>query len=191
MAGCRNLGYPASVDMGSAVSGRDLQVIRWQLGREPRGVMAVKRRCCRGYPQVIQVYPLLNGEPFPTLFWLTCPVLVERLSRLESQGYIKRLEARITEDGALREELYGDHRSYIAERWAALSEADRTWIKNRGLAETFRKRGIGGISDWNKVKCLHLHYAHHLARGSAIGHWLENRFSIEECPPRHVICNRT
>ncbi len=181
------------VEMGSAVSEQDLNVIQGQLGREPRGVLAVERRCRFGYPQVIKVYPLLNGAGeaclFPTLFWLTCPALVEGLSQIEGQGCIKELEKRVAEDEELRHGYYQDHRTYIAERWSALSELDRARIEKGELAEALRKRGIGGIADWDRVKCLHLHYAHHLARGSAIGRWLERRFLIEECPPKQTQCS--
>jgi hypothetical protein len=172
---------------------RTWRVLRGQLGREPRGVLGIERHCRFGYPQVIKVYPLLRdgaGEarPFPTLFWLTCPALVEQLSRLEQQGYIKALEQALAEDERLRREYYEDHRRYIAERWAALSPEDRALAERLGLAEGLRARGIGGLADWDRVKCLHLHYAHHLARGSAIGRWLEERFSLEGCSLERVIC---
>ncbi|HIC96436.1 TPA: DUF501 domain-containing protein, partial [Candidatus Bipolaricaulota bacterium] len=47
---------------------------------------------------------------------------------------------------------------------------------------------IGGLADWDKVKCLHLHYAHHLARGNIVGRWVEDRFSLKECGPERIIC---
>lgn len=180
--------------MGSAVSEQDLQVIRRQLGREPRGVLAVERRCCFGYPQVIKVQPLLlNGAgeacPFPTLFWLTCPTLVEQLSRIEGQGQIKVIEKQLATDERLRQEYHRNHRDYITERWATLDGADRAVIEEKGLAEALRKRGIGGIADWERIKCLHLHYAHHLARGTTIGRWMEDHFALEECPPERVLCD--
>ncbi|MGQ9478331.1 MAG: DUF501 domain-containing protein [Candidatus Bipolaricaulia bacterium] len=172
---------------------RALQVLRGQLGREPRGLLGIERRCRFGYPQVIKVYPLLKngaGEPcpFPTLFWLTCPALVEQLSRLEEHGYIKELEQALAGDERLRREYQEDHRRYLAERWAALTEEDKKLLEGKGLAEALRGRGIGGLSDWDRVKCLHLHYAHHLARGSALGRWLESHFQLEECPPGRVLC---
>jgi len=171
----------------------ELRVIASQLSRKPRGVLSVERRCRFGYPQVIKVYPLLRDGagracPFPTLFWLTCPTLIERLSRLEHQGYIKELERKLAEDGRLREEYYQNHRDYIAERWAALTPEDRALAAEKGLDKALRGRGIGGLADWDKVKCLHLHYAHHLARGNAIGRWVEDRFSLKECGPERIIC---
>lgn len=176
--------------MGSQIDERDLRVIQGQLGHEPRGLLEIERRCRWGYPQVVKVYPLLRVScaPFPTLFWLTCPALVEQLSRLEEHGYIKELEQALAGDERLRQEYQEDHRRYLAERWAALSGEDKALVEERGLTAALRGRGIGGLSDWDKVKCLHLHYAHHLARGSALGRWVESHFQLEECPPGRVLC---
>jgi hypothetical protein len=142
---------------------------------------------------VIKVYPLLRDsskiEPFPTLFWLTCPFLAEQLSALEYQGYIKRLEQLLAEDERLRQEYYQNHRDYIAERWAALTEEDKALIEREGLTQVLKERGIGGLADWSKIKCLHLHYAHHLARGNIVGRWVENHFSIKECPRERALCD--
>jgi len=134
---------------------------------------------------VIKVYPLIREagkfEIFPTLFWLSCPNLIEQISRLEYQGVIKRLEALIAEDRAFRERYHQNHREYILERWQLLSPEDRAFLKARKLEETLKKRGIGGIKDWNKVKCLHLQYAHYLARENVIGQWLAEHFVIRAC----------
>lgn len=179
--------------MEPQVDGCTLRVLRGQLGREPHGVLGIERRCRFGYPQVIRVYPLLaNGaggaRPFPTLFWLTCPFLAEQLARLEQQGYVKAAEQALAADEQLRREYHDDHRRYLAERWAALSPEDQALAEEQGLAPALRERGIGGLADWDRVKCLHLHYAHHLARGSALGRWLEARFQLEECPPERARC---
>ena len=50
-----------------------------------------------------------------------------------------------------------------------------------GVAAALRERGIGGIANRDSVKCLHLHYAHHLARGSAIGAEIETLGTIRIC----------
>lgn len=168
-----------------AIDQADRLALRRQLGREPRGVVRVERRCPAGHPLVIKVYPLVRRgeafEPFPTLFWLTCPRVVEQVSRLEHRGWIARLEARLRRDLALRNALREDHRRYRQERWETLTPEDRARLEARGWAQALRERGIGGIADWDHLKCLHLHYAHHLARGNAIGRWLEVRVPIALC----------
>ena len=164
------------------VSERDLAVLWEQLGREPRGVRAIETRCPVGHPQVIRVYPLTDGEPFPTLFWLTCPSLVRQISQLEHQGLIAELEALLVRDDDLREGLFEDHRAYVAERWNELSARDQQWIRDQGLSEVFLERGIGGVANWMSVKCLHLHYAHHLARANVLGAWIDAHYEIVACP---------
>jgi len=163
------------------VSPRDVDVLREQLGREPRGVRAVETRCPIGHPQVIRVYPLVEGAPFPTLFWLTCPALVAQISQLEHGGTIAELEAALARDDALRQEYKANHRTYVADRWHELSERDRRWVELQGLSDVFLERGIGGIRHWSTVKCLHLHYAHHLARANALGAWIDAHYEIAVC----------
>lgn len=170
----------------SLVGGNDLDVLRRQLGREPRGVLRVETRCPVGHPQVVKVYPLLKldagTEPFPTLFWLTCSRIIEQVSRLENDGWIGRLERLLQEDDALKNSYERNQRQYVAERWKTLTPEDRRWMEAQGWSEGFASRGIGGLADWSRIKCLHLHYAHHLARENVIGQWLDEHFVIQPCP---------
>ncbi len=137
----------------------------------------VATRCPAGHPQVLRCHPLRGGlsrcEPFPTLYWLVCPSLTYALSKLEHAGWITRLAERLQTEEAFRAAVEHDHDAYAAERWALLDAGEIAAIQRRGLEAEFRERGIGGIRDRSSVKCLHLHYAHHLARGSAIGQALD------------------
>lgn len=171
---------------------RDRAIIEQQLGRPPRGLLNVEVRCPWGYPAVIRVAPLLKEnneiEPFPTLFWLTCPILREQLSRLEEQGVIGQLEAKIAHDPDLQARYVEDHRRYAQERFSLVSFTERALLERRGWLESLQDRGIAGIADFRTVKCLHAHYAHHLARGSVIGRWLEERFRLVWCPAEDIRC---
>jgi hypothetical protein len=171
---------------------RDRVIIEQQLGRPPRGLLNIEVRCPWGYPAVIRVAPLLdNKELFPTLFWLTCPILREQLSRLEEQGVIKTLEDEIARDPELQRLYCEDHRRYAHERLSLLSPYEKKFLEDRGWLEALTERGIAGIADFRTVKCLHAHYAHHLARGSTIGRWLEERFQFVWCPPDEIRCQPT
>jgi hypothetical protein len=167
----------------------DLWIIEQQLGRPPRGLVNIEVRCPWEYPAVIRVAPLLdNEEPFPTLFWLTCPILREQLSRLEERGVIGQIEEEIAHSSELRERYAEDHRHYAQERLSLLSPEENKLLEERGWLKVLRDRGIAGIADLRTVKCLHAHYAHHLARGSTIGRWLEERFQFVWCPPNEIRC---
>lgn len=175
---CRLCIYAAGM---ADVNARDVETLREQLGREPRGVRAIETRCPVGHPQVVRVYPLVDGEPFPTLFWLSCPSLVRQISQLEHQGLVSRLEELVARDDELRARYFDDHRAYIRERWNELSERDRGWIDDQALSDVYHERGIGGILNWASVKCLHLHYAHHLARANVLGAWIDKHYQIDPC----------
>lgn len=163
------------------IAEKELLIIEKQLGRRPRGVRAIETRCPAGHPQVIKVSPLVDDKPFPTLFWLTCPSLNTQISRLEHEGNIQIVEALIREDSEFQEAYHQNHQRYAEERWSQLSTLEKVWIESHGYADALLKTGIGGIHDWDTVKCLHLHYAHHLARGNVIGEWIDKHFEIAQC----------
>jgi len=142
-------------------------------------------RACSDHPQVVRCHPLheIDGrpQPFPTLFWLTCPRLDGRLADLERRGAVKELQMRLEGDESLLAEVRRDHASYIDDRWTVLTERDRSAIRLHGLAGDLLSRGIGGILNFSSVKCLHLHAAHHLARGSTLGKLIEEMADLTPC----------
>jgi hypothetical protein len=145
----------------------------------------VERRCPAGHPLVLKCYPLRNDrdpvEPFPTLFWLDCEAVSKQIARLEYAGGVGAIEERIAADPALRERVHADHDAYVEERWQLLSDDDRVRAEAARVAGALQRRGIGGIANRDSVKCMHLHYAHHLARGTAIGREIEALGEIRLC----------
>jgi exopolyphosphatase / guanosine-5'-triphosphate,3'-diphosphate pyrophosphatase len=133
-----------------------------QLGREPLTEFSVVARCGDGHPLVIRNHPVdRNGDPFPTLYWLTCPAAVKSVARLESEGWIRRLEERSRSDPEFGAALNEAHRRYASERGHWTPEAEG-W------------GGVGGTR--TGVKCLHAHYANHLAGGGdPVGAWVASR----------------
>jgi len=129
----------------------DLIAIREQLGRDPTTPFSVVVRCQGGHPLVIRNRPIdLDGNPFPTLFWLTCPDAHRAVARLESVGRIRELNERCDDDPVFAAEVERAHRDHARERARYLP-----------AAEAFG--GVGGTR--TGVKCLHAHYANHLAGG--------------------------
>ena len=171
------------------VSLEDKKIIAHQLGRPPRGLVAISKRCVHGYPQVVTVYPLLDGKPFPTLYWLTCPFLSQEIASLEADGMISRLEEEIHRDPNLAKRLVLAHRSYIEERRRLLSREDLVYLEEKRMLPALMERGIGGIADYSRIKCLHLHVAHTLAAENPIGNIVLGRFRRCECPPEEAICS--
>jgi hypothetical protein len=130
-------------------SNEEQRVVEEQLGRPARGSWAVALRCHLGVPMVIENHPRLDdGTPFPTLLWLTCPVLVKRLSRLEFEGRMTEIGTRLDGDPAFRDRLVAALASYRARR------DSHEVIEDAGPPP-------GGGPD--RIKCLHAHAAHELA----------------------------
>jgi len=148
------------------------------LGRRARGLRGVAVADASGAPVVVRVAPLVEGKPFPTLFWLVDPHFTYAIDRVEAAGLIARLQARINGSGSLCRSMSGDHRAHIRLRDHCTSAAEWSRIESRGFAGVFARRGIGGIEDWRRVRCLHTWYAAHLVIPNSVGamleaHWAE------------------
>ena len=127
--------------------------------------------------------------PFPTLFWLTCPFLVQAIDRLEADGWVKRMERFLSQDPHLAHSVEEAHRHYAAERATLLSPEDRALLEGRGMLRDLLEKGIGGTADFRRVKCLHLHTAHALARENPIGARVLRLLGERACLKTEVICS--
>jgi hypothetical protein len=108
------------------------------------------------------------GEPFPTMFWLTCPQLVAGVSRLEAAGGVAAWTQRVAQDPDLAASLQRGN----AEQRALRPELDL---------------GIGGARPGARtLKCLHAHVAFALARP---GYVLGERILAEVDPPWPDVCS--
>lgn len=135
------------------ISDADAAAVTAQLGRAPRGVREIAHRCPCGLPAVVQTAPRLeDGTPFPTLYYLTCSRLASQLSGLEAAGRMREMTERLNADPELAAAYRRAHEAYLAERDA---------IESLGTGVS-----AGGMPD--RVKCLHVHAAHALARGPGI-----------------------
>ena len=137
----------------------DRDAVTLLLGRPPQGDFEVVVRRSDGRPVVIRNAPLLaDGTPMPTRYWLVDEDLRRAVSTLEASGGVRAAEAAV--DPA---EVAAAHRRYAAERDAALPPGHTG------------PRPTGGVAGTRKgVKCLHAHYAWHLAGGAdPVGRWVE------------------
>jgi hypothetical protein len=141
----------------------DVERVTELLGRTPRADFEVVVRTDDGGPAVIRNAPLLaDGTPMPTRYWLVAPELVRAVSRLEADGGVRAANAAV--DPA---ELAAAHAEYSIERAAALPP---DWTGPQPFG------GVGGTRQG--VKCLHAHYAWHLAGGAdPVGRWVADRIA--------------
>ena len=141
-----------------SASAEDRVRVEELLGRPPGGAFEVIVRDADGDPVVLLNEPLLaDGRPMPTRYWLVGAGARRRVGTLESEGGVRRAEEAV--DPA---ELAAAHDRYAAERDAALP------VDHEGPRPS---AGVGGTR--RGVKCLHAHYAWHLAGGDdPVGRWV-------------------
>jgi len=131
----------------------DREAVAAQLGRPPRALRSVAHRCPCGLPSVVQTSPrLADGTPFPTLYYLTCRRLTGLVGRIEASGAMREMTDRLATDPELAAAYRAAHESYLAERDAV--EPLGTQVSAGGMP--------------GRVKCLHVHVAHALARGPGV-----------------------
>lgn len=142
----------------------DRAAVEALLGRPIQGDFEVVVRHDDGSPVVLCNAPLMrDGTPMPTRYWLVGEPERTLVSRLEADGGVRAAEAEID-----AEVIADAHRRYAAARDAAIP-ADHTGHRPSG--------GVGGTRQG--VKCLHAHYAWHLAGGDdPVGRWIEQRLQV-------------
>jgi hypothetical protein len=132
----------------------------------------VVTRCHLGLPVVTRVPPILDdGTPFPTLFWLGCPLAVARVSRMESRGGVRTADAMIEADPVARARLREASAEYRRRRDTLVPPGHDGPAPGGGIAGS-----SGG------VKCLHAHYADHAAgNDNPIGEWVGAEIEPLDC----------
>lgn len=152
-----------------------------QIGRPLRADSAVVARCHLGMPVVAEVPPILeDGTPFPTRYWLSCPLAGRRIGRLEAAGGVRSLERHAEGTLQFAAALDQAHARYGAERDALVPP---------GVSPA-PSGGVAGAR--TGVKCLHAHYADHAAGndnpvGELVAPWVEPL----DCEMRCVIDGAT
>ncbi len=163
--------------MNTEVDERDIAVLKAQLGREPRGLVAIAARCACGNPTVVMTRPRLDdGTPFPTLYYLTHPDAVSAVSTLEAVGTMRTMQERLGEDEELAAAYRAAHERYLEDR-AELGEVPEI----AGIS-------AGGMPD--RVKCLHVLVAHALAAGPGVNPFGDEALALiaDSWRPDRCVC---
>lgn len=144
------------------------------LGRKPRGLRAIAAFNHLGDPAVIRVASLVENKPFPTLFWLIDPAVNLYLDRLEAGGDIAKLQAKVDNSSALQKAMMADHVRHKLLRESYLTNQERAFLNTTGMMVALEQRGIGGIAEPDRIRCLHTWYAAHLVEPNTIGALIDN-----------------
>lgn len=139
---------------------RDIAIVERQLGRYPRGMVAVGARCACGRSLAVVTRPMLpGGIPFPTTCYLTSPEAVKAVSHIEAEGRMRAYNELLHDDETVAGEYRGAHRLYVAFRHelAVRLGDDESRIANVSA---------GGMPE--RVKCLHALLAQTLVMGKGV-----------------------
>lgn len=112
-------------------------------------------------------------RPEPTRFWILDKSFRGAISKLESEGYIKKLSEEISQDEELFNFFMGLHEREVKRRKELLKTSFPQVYEGEGKWDIACKKvlldpnvGIGGIRNYRskpfKVRCLHLWTAYHL-----------------------------
>ena len=162
-----------------------LRVDQWHdyvaelLGRAPRGLRDIAVFDANGKPAVIRVASLVASKPFPTLYWLVDPVLSLRIDRAEAGGLIAQFQAQVDESAELKAAMLADHEAHKRHRATFISANEQRQLAESGMMVALEQRGIGGIADPDRIRCLHTWYAAHMVTPNTIGQLLDAYWRAE------------
>ena len=159
---------------------KDIDIVREQLNREPDGFQEVVRRMPDGTPAVIRVASVVDGVPFPTLYWISNPSLTGMIHKYESDGVTNRIQQMVDEDKAFQQRLSEDNLAYIRKRESYFDKQINSELDRLGIQKSFSKKGIGGVANFARVRCLHAYLAAHTVVPNLVGELLTNCYGAED-----------
>ena len=129
----------------SSVTIDEIAIISNQLGYLPYNLIRISayNPFNSSIPAVSTLYPLnynnMKGrysikeglKPFPTIFWMTCPLLIAKIAKLEEDGYVQIFQDRLVNESTYEkyEQIQSNaHKLYADERWNLLSFKDQEYI---------------------------------------------------------------
>lgn len=145
-------------------SENDLRTVRWQMKAGDVSIGGVVERCAYGYPQIIFFHPTkmvqgeeqLDHEAMANLIWLTCPYLHRKIFALEHAGYIEKINGFIRSDPMLKSKMGNAQANFYFLRKNLYKSEGAGRVQEEKVFDT----GIGGVTNLDSIKCLHLHYSH-------------------------------
>src|SRR5690625_7793425 len=97
------------------VAAADLEIVAAQLGRPPRGTVAIAARCACGNPAVVRTAPRLpDGTPFPTTYYLTHPGATSAVSTLETTVVMRQWSEELQHNAELAAQYQREHHAYLS-----------------------------------------------------------------------------
>lgn len=167
----------------------EVKIVEIQLDRKINNYLKTAKYCPFEFPAVIIVNPFFNEIVAPTIYWLSCPYLIYKIDRLESESdLISEFGQKLKNDSKFRALMEKTHKNYAINRKKFLTKKQLIKAKNisEDLYKTLLYSGVGGIKAKKGIKCLHTHLADYLAGNSnPVGKIV---FSKIDWPEKCTIC---
>ena len=167
------------MSISSSIDAKIIDQVTALLGREPRGLEAIEAVDAKGRPSVIRVASLVDDKPFPTMFWLVDKTLNYKIDQLEAGGLIANMQAEIDASDDLQASMIADHQQFIRLRDVNMTADIKARLVEQNYYDALQKRGIGGIANFIRIRCLHTYYASHRVVPNTIGRWLDREYLID------------
>lgn len=151
----------------SAVTAEDCKKIEDFIQRPARGLLGIPVRDEQGNPVVAQISPVVEGKPFPTMYWLVGPQVYKDISEVEGKGFTKIIQQKVNSSPDLRADLASIHESYCADRVRYFNDLELSLPAN--MMSMITQTGVGGVKEKQYIRCLHMFYAYHLIKPHVIG----------------------
>ena len=90
-----------------------------------------------------------------------------------SREAIKQLQQKIDASPELQQTMQADHRAHILLRESFIPDDLQQQLQALGFGEVLARKGIGGIADFTRIRCLHTWYAAHLVVPNTVGELLD------------------
>ena len=146
--------------LATPASDAERAIVEKQLGRFPRGMVAVGARCACGRPLAVITRPCLeDGTPFPTTCYLTSPEAVKAISHIEADGLMREYNELLQSNEDVKKQYERAHKYYLQFRHelaVALGDSE----------EHISEMSAGGMPV--RVKCLHALLAQTLVMGKGV-----------------------
>ena len=146
--------------LATPASDAERAIVEKQLGRFPRGMVAVGARCACGRPLAVITRPCLeDGTPFPTTCYLTSPEAVKAISHVEADGLMREYNELLQSNEDVKKQYERAHKYYLQFRHelaVALGDSE----------EHISEMSAGGMPV--RVKCLHALLAQTLVMGKGV-----------------------
>ncbi|MFW6268857.1 MAG: DUF501 domain-containing protein [Bacillota bacterium] len=146
-----------------SITERELKIIEYQLGRKPTNLLAIALYCPYNRPAVLLTNPYENDKVFPTLYWLSCPKMVKKVSKLEDEGLVQQLTIKQKREQEFSKKMEEAHIEYAQKRMFYLQTL-KIDFKNlpTDIRDVLENSGVGGIRKKEGIKCLHAHLADYM-----------------------------